>query len=82
MCIFEFLKSAENSTFYDSHHGGGGGLRKCFFAPSPVLPRIFAAAGGGHARSIKKLFFGVFARMFYIKMKLLQVARIPNKFFH
>jgi hypothetical protein len=68
---FAFLKSAENSAFFIPVWGGGEGLEKKFVDPSSVLQRIFAA---------DKICLGGFCR-FYIKMRLLQVARTQNYFF-
>jgi hypothetical protein len=49
---FEFLKSAENSAFFDSHHGG---ILEKFVDPYYVLQRIFAVECG-RTRSIKNNF--------------------------
>jgi hypothetical protein len=64
---FAFLKSEENSTFFIPSMGE--------FEKINFTPLLYCRAVG------ENNFFGRF-RMFYMKMKLLQVARTPQKIFH
>jgi hypothetical protein len=55
---FAFFKSAENSAFFYTYHGG---FEKICFDLSSVLPRIYAASRWTHALDQKKMFIAVFA---------------------
>jgi hypothetical protein len=74
---YAFLKSAENSALFDTHHEGGGGCWENFFYPSSELSSIFAGARR-RAQSIKKNIFGVFAC--FIKKNYCRLLG-PNKNF-